>query len=274
MGVLAVIAAALTAVAACSPPPPRPFVGDFGTGNFDQWAICQNVSVGSAPCASYHGPSYSMQVESDVVREGRRFAARFELRQGDSPAGLCCGDRAEVSGEEKTRAGEGEDRWYQWSTRFEDGFPADKGWSVLSQWHADQDGPPPLAIGAGPTNVGVNRWGVVVSTWRGPDDPGPTYTPWSAPIVPDEWTDIRLHVKWSAKDSVGFVELWIDGTPQTFTAAPCAGRTRCAVRTLMPDGGGVYFKQGYYRDPKISRPGIVYHDGFSAATTAGALAPL
>ncbi|MFI5783607.1 heparin lyase I family protein [Nocardia sp. NPDC051570] len=257
-----------------APTPAHSFVGDFVTGNFDQWAICQNVAVGSTPCANDHSSSYSMQIEKTVVREGSRFAARFEVHQGDAPNGICCGDRAEVSGEEATRADEGDDRWYQWSTRFASGFPADRGWTVLSQWHADQDGSPPLAIDAGPTNVGVNRWGIVISTWNAPDVPGPTFTPWSAPIAADVWTDIKLHVKWSTQDQVGFIELWVAGVPQVFSAAPCAGATRCMVRTLMPDGGGVYFKQGYYRDSKIAPPGIVYHDGFSQATTEAGLAPL
>ncbi|MFF2549764.1 polysaccharide lyase [Nocardia sp. NPDC058058] len=249
------------------------FVGDFETGNFDQWADCQNVAVRSEPCSSYHDQSDRMRVETEVVRQGR-YAARFEVHQGDTPGRLCCGDRAEVSGEEATRSDEGDDRWYQWSTRFEHGFPADKGWTVLSQWHADEDGPPPLAVASGPTNVGVNRWGVVISTYDAPGHPGATYTPWSTPLVTDTWLDIKLHVRWSTRDDVGFIELWIGGVRQVFDAEPCAGQTRCMVRTLMPRGGGTYFKQGYYRDPTISGPGVVYHDGFTAAKNEAALAPL
>jgi len=40
--------------------------------------------------------------------------------------------------------------------------------------------------------------------------------------------------------------LWHDRAPQTF-GEPCAGQARCTVRTLMPGGDGVYFKQGYDR---------------------------
>ncbi|MFI6865272.1 polysaccharide lyase [Nocardia sp. NPDC050406] len=266
----------LCGVLACTPQtPPRPhsFVGDFETGNFDQWANCQNVVVTSGPCENYRTPTDSMRVENTVVRQGD-YAARFEVRRGDTPGTLCCGDRAEVSGEEATRANEGDERWYQWSTRFEQGFPATQGWSVVSQWHADEDGPPPLAIAAGPTNVDVDHWGVVVSTYRGPGDPITTWTPWAKQITPDLWNDIKLHVKWSTKDTVGFIELWVGGERQVFDAAPCPGQTRCMVRTLMPRGGGVYFKQGYYRDPEIAPQGVVFHDGFSTATTEAGLAPL
>lgn len=270
----AVLVAFITACSPHSPADPDVFVGDFQTGNFDQWAICQNVVVTSAPCSRADAPNNSMQIESTVVRRQDRYAARFEVRHGDTPQSLCCGARAEVSGEDATRTDEGDERWYQWSTRFAEGFPANQGWSVLSQWHANQDGPPPLAIGAGPTNVADNRWGVVISTWNSPGNPAATYTPWSAPIVPDVWNDIKLHIKWSASDSIGFIELWVGGVPQVFGAAPCPGQTRCMVRTLMPGGGGVYFKQGYYRDPQIAPTGVVYHEGFSMAPTEAALAPL
>lgn len=277
---LSVISAVGTAliclVSACTPAVPLPevsFVGDFETGNFDQWADCQNISVSSTPCADYRNPTDSMRVETNVVRQGS-YAARFQVGAGDTPAQICCGARAEVSGNNATKADEGDERWYQWSTRFQGGFPADKGWTVLSQWHAEEDGSPPLAIGSGPTNVSDDHWGVVISTWKAPGDAGPSYTPWSREIVPDKWNDIKLHVKWSAKDSVGYVELWVGGQRQTFDAAPCAGQTRCKVRTLMPHGGGVYFKQGYYRDPDITPLGAVYHDGFSTATSEAGLAPL
>lgn len=256
-----------------APASPPGFVGDFETGNFDQWPICQNPAVGSAACTSYRDPSYSMQVQGNVVRQGQ-FAARFELRPGDHPAQPCCGHRAEVSGEELTAAGEGDDRWYQWSTLFGGDFPAGEGWSVVSQWHANRDGPPPVAISAGPTNVSSDRWGLVLSTWNSPGNPGPTFTPWSVPLVRGVWNDLKLHIKWSASDASGFVELWLNGSPQTFTAAPCSGQTRCMVRTLMPGGGGVYFKQGYYRDPAIPFAGSVYHDGFSQSLTEAGLRPL
>ncbi|QLY27713.1 heparin lyase I family protein [Nocardia huaxiensis] len=268
----ALFASLLVACSPGPPPSPRTFVGDYETGNFNQWAYCQNIVVTSGPCADYTNAD-SMSIVTDIVRQGH-YAARFEVDQGDTPGRLCCGDRAEVSGEDATQADEGDERWYQWSTRFDTVFPAGTGWSVVSQWHANEDGSPPLAIAAGPTNVSENHWGVVISTWNGPGDPGPTYTPWSREITRDVWNDIKLHVKWSARDSDGYLELWVDGRRQTFDAAPCTGEIRCAVRTLMPDGGGVYFKQGYYRDPGIPGEGIVYHDGFSQSATEAGLEPL
>lgn len=249
---------------------PARFIGDFETGNFDQWEQCQNIAV-NVRCNEFRTHTYSMAVESDVVRQGE-YAARFEVRQGDQPKGICCGDRAEVSG--PTVADEGDDRWYQWSTMFGGGFPAGQGWSVVSQWHANQNGTPPLEINVGPENVSADRWGILVTTYSTPSDRGPVFTPWSAPVVLGVWNDIKMHVKWSASDNVGFFEFWLNGAPQTFMAAPCQGQTRCKVRTLMPGGGGVYFKQGYYRDVAITATGVVYQDGFSEADTEAGLAPL
>jgi hypothetical protein len=211
-----------------------------------------------------------MQVVDNVVRQGK-FAARFEVHHGDEPAGMCCDPRAEVSGEGATEADEGDDLWYQWSTLFGDNFPSGQGWSVFSQWHSPEDGSPPVAIGQNPGDGG---WGILLSTWNAPGNAGPKFIPWRAPLVRGVWNDIKVHIKWSASDEVGFIEFWLDGAPQTFTAAPCAGQTRCEVRTMIPGGGAMYFKQGYYRDASILPAGVVYHDGFSIAHTEADLLPM
>jgi hypothetical protein len=268
-----VVVSALLVFGGCAPAVSPIFVGDYETGNFDQWPWCQNVAVRSVPCSSFRTSTHSMQVQTNVVRPGRKFAARFEVRHGDQPKGICCGDRAEVSGGERAQANEGDDLWYQWSTLFDENFPVGPEWSVVSQWHANQDGPPPVAIDAGGATLSDDRWGIVLATWNAPGDRGPTFMPWSAPVIRGVWNDIKLHIKWSVRDDVGFIELWHDGVRQTF-GEPCAGQTRCMVRTLMPGGNGVYFKQGYYRDAAITATGVVYHSGFSIAHTEADLAPL
>lgn len=267
--VLVIVAGVIFGFAPPASATPPLFVGDFETGNFDQWPVCQDVAVYSVACSSMQEQTYSMRVETDVVRQGK-YAARFEVRHGDQPAGLCCGDRAEVSGDDATFADEGDDRWYQWSTFFGDGFPTSK-WSVVSQWHADVDGSPPLAFVVGGEEMGADRWGIVATTWNGPGNPGPRYTPWSTPMVRGVWNDIRLHVKWSADPNVGLIEFWLNGEPQTFQNEPCKGQTRCQLRTLMPGGGGVYFKQGYYRDSGTTETGVVYHDAFTEADSPAGL---
>jgi hypothetical protein len=244
------------------------FVGDFETGNFDQWSICQSESFFSS-CSDYTRPNNGMRVETDVVRQGK-FAARFEVGAGERGVS---GARAEVRG---YHAVEGDEHWYQWSTRFGEGFPASQGWTVVTQFHADakNSGSPPVAFIAGPRYVGVDAWGLVLNTWNALGSPGPIYVPWRASVNPGVWNDITMHIGWSARDDSGFIELWVGGVPQTFTAAPCAGQIRCHVRTLVPGGGGVYAKQGYYRDFDIKPTGVVYQDGFSVADSRDGLVPL
>lgn len=245
----------------------RLFVGDFETGNFSQWSRCQNAEIGSNSCDSPQF-GHSMQVEDKVVRQGK-FAARFEVREGDHPQGMCCGDRAEVLGA-AAEENEGDDLWYQWSSYFADGFPASEGWYVVSQWHARRDGVPPISLG----RVADGLWGLVIQTWDGPESMGALFKPWATPVVTGVWTDLKFHIGWSASDDFGFVEMWVNGVRQTFTDAPCAGQIRCSVRTLMPGGDGVYFKQGYYRQNSTVPIGVVYHDGFSVARTEFDLQPL
>jgi Polysaccharide lyase len=259
-----------------APPPytPHPlFVGDFETGNFNQWAICQTITFNDR-CTNYNGTkiTYSLQLENTILRQGN-WAARFEVRNGDQP--FCCGERSEVNGDTALTSNEGDDRWYQWSTLFAAGWP-NQGWSAVAQWHDEADGPPALSFNTS-TDDGFasGNWGVLIHKNSSPNNTITTYTPWQTPINPGTWHDIKIHVKWSTSDSIGFIEVWHNGARQTFSGAPCAGQTRCMTRTMTPGGGGsVYYKQGYYRDPNYTSTGVVYQDGFSMAASEADLNPL
>ncbi len=216
--------------------------GDFNTGNLSQWSGYQQVGA------------HSLNVVRSPAREGA-YAARFEVRNGDDPLCMrgwgCYGDRAEV--QMSTGEAEGQERWYSWSTMIGADFPRSSAWQVISQWHADAEGSPPIGFYAENDDLvlrfhrhsGPGQLMEVVNAWRGSLRRG-------------QWQDIKLHVKWSASDSVGFVELWIDGVPQTFDR----GGTRRYVRNLYPGGIGNYFKQGLYRKSGVAQTGVVHHDGF------------
>ena len=69
--------------------------------------------------------------------------------------------------------------------------------------------------------------------------------------------DFVLHVKWSSDPKVGFIELYHDGKiviPKKYVATQFSGQRN-------------YLKMGLYRDASISPEGIVYHDGFTQATS-------
>ena len=131
-------------------------------------------------------------------------------------------------------------------------------WQVISQWHANADGSPPLGFFA------VNDDLVLQfhrSSARRRD--GHQVTPWKGSLRRGQWQDIRLHVKWSGSDSVGFVELWINGQQQPFdNGRPAATSARCTP------AWATYFKQGLYRQGGLAWTGVVYHDGFRMSRPA------
>jgi hypothetical protein len=222
--------------------------GDFNSGGLAGWSGSQWVS------------GYSLNVVSSPAREGG-YAARFEVRRGDDPLCIqgwgCFGDRSEV--QMSTGEAEGQERWYSWSTMIGADFPRYSTWQVVSQWHANADGSPPIGFYAENDDLvlrfhrhsGPGRLMNIVDAWRGSLRRG-------------DWQDIRLHVKWSASDSVGFVELWINGVAQRFDD----GGTRRHIRNLYPGGIGNYFKQGLYRQSGLSQTGVVHHDGFRMSRPA------
>lgn len=239
-----VITAAPTAVAVAPPPagqappdvlPGTPiFRGDFETGGLSQWSGLQRVA------------SDRITVVRSPVRQGS-FAARFEVRNGDNPIGF--GDRAEV--QSSTGESEGAERWYAWSTMLAADYPSSSAWQVISQWHANANGSPPLAFYVSGENILLQA-----NRYSAPGSQIGTSTIWRGPLRRGQWQDIRMHVKWSGSDAIGFVELWVGGARQTFDD----GSTRRAIRTLMP-GVGAYFKQGLYRQSGVPGTGVVYHDG-------------
>ncbi|CRK49499.1 conserved exported hypothetical protein [Rhodococcus sp. RD6.2] len=268
----AVAVAILVSLAPSTAEPSALFTGDYETGNLDQWEICQSVAVNES-CRDYGGSHYSLQVQSEVRRQGM-FAARFEVRDGDVPTTVPGGERAEVQGPPETGGNEGDDRWYQWSTEFSTTFPTDhasQGWGLVAQWHSDVDGSPPIGMYV---DVGDGQWGLRINAQTAPGQFIEDYAPWTTGLAQGTWQDIKVHIKWSTDDRIGFVELWHDGVQQTFTGSPCPGQTRCYARTLVPGAGPTYFKQGYYRDRNVTGAGVVYHDGFTVARTESTLGGL
>jgi hypothetical protein len=202
-------------------PRPRFLVGSFQTGTFDQWLRCQNVTVRSIPCSSFRTPTDSMQVQTDVVRPGGKFAAQLELRRWRTSQGIRSDDRAEVSGEERTGANEGDDLWCRWSTLFDVNFPGTHRTSFLR---------PPNGMSTSKDHPSRDRrrrfgsWAPIaggsVDKWNGPGNQGSPSTPWRAPVIDGVWNDIKVHIKWSVCDAVGLIELWHNGAPQTFECKP------------------------------------------------------
>lgn len=74
------------------------FRGDYSTGDFGQWAGVQNTSYNGPPAGYVEG--YWAQITTSDPPAGATFAARFELRDGDTAAGT--NERTEVQGDRKS----------------------------------------------------------------------------------------------------------------------------------------------------------------------------
>jgi hypothetical protein len=215
---------------------------DWETGNTSQWSTVQTVN------------SQRVQAVRSPVRQGN-FAGRFEVRPGEDPfcpSGNCAGlgPRAEVS--LNTNEKEGDERWYEWSSLVDQSVPSTGAFQVISQWHSQADGRPPVAVFVENDNLLL-----MVHPHRAPGDQISFVRAWQGPVKRGTWRDLKFHIKWSGSDSVGFIEFWLDGVRQTFYN----GTQTLRIRTLVP-GEDNYFKQGYYRDGSVGGTGVVYHDNF------------
>jgi hypothetical protein len=197
------------------------------------------------------GAPLRLAVVTENARQGN-FAVRAIVQQGDDPIGAS-GNRNELV--RTRRYVEGDDIYFAWSTLFPGDFGRTDRWQVFTQWHHDGCcGSPPLELDLHGERVTLTlqKEGVFDATEL-----------WSAPLVRGKWLDFVVHVKWSASQSTGFVELWYDGA----LVLP-----RRAARTLFSDGRA-YMKQGYYRHADIPWTGTVFHDGMVEATTLADVLP-
>lgn len=217
--------------------------GGFETGDLTEWQT-DDGDVGAQVVAEDR-----IRVVEDPTRDSR-FAARFEVRQGDQWRDAS-GDRAELI--HWTAEAEGDERWYSWSTRFAEDYPYDdeNGWQIWTQWHSTGSATqPPLYFFASGDEIGLKT---VYFDEGGRAEQAVTH--WVADMDRGEWHDLRLRVTWSADPERGSIELWHNGeqvVPPT------------TVPTLGPDGAINYLKQGLYRSPDISEPAVVFHDAMVA----------
>lgn len=244
------------------------FNGDFETGNFHQYPLCQTKTYNSA-CSGMPTSGYSLSI---VPGHQGSYAGRFEVRDGDVP--FCCGERAQIVDETPTPTEvEGKDLWYDWSFKIDQQYPITPDWQVLMEWHSDMDGSPPLAFFTENNNLVLQTRPRAAQPYTG------ITNIWTTPFVKGQWMDMKLHVVWSTNASVGLVEIWKDGARQSFTANPtehgngtaCVGQQVCHFRNIYPGDAGNRAMVTYYRNQTINGTGIVYHDNFNIATTEAAL---
>lgn len=209
---------------------------DFEAGSFAGWDVRRLV-----------GP-HSATVATETVRHGR-YAARFELRNGDR---VSDGWRAELK--DPHNATLGRDVWYGFSTYLPPDYPDHDFSCVLAQWHdqaelGDHSGKPPIAH-----RIRAGRF--YITTAASPvagDSPQHTDVLFeTSQGVKGMWHDFVYRVHWP-NGGTGEIDMWMNGERVLEYRGPLGYGNQ--VR-------GPYFKLGMYCAEDVPQPHIVYHDSY------------
>ncbi|MGQ0573027.1 MAG: polysaccharide lyase [Pseudonocardia sp.] len=265
----AVLALALLA-SACGtgsdgPRPSRPtdlpdlmWVGDVETGDLSQFKDTPwNVTRGGDDPEIVDDPRF--------VREGS-YALRIGIptaETDDNKDGACCDPRSELE-PDIGDIREGDDLWFGFSTLLAADFPADAEWQVITQWKQRADGSPAVSL-----NVEDGKY--LLRGGAGHPDEIDPFNQELAAAIPGEWSDWVVHIRFSPDANDGFVEVWRNGAQVLDRFSPQSG-------TMYPgedgDDAESYLKIGYYRNGEISRPGVLYFDGFRVGASRDAASPV
>lgn len=222
------------------------FQDDFSSGAFTNWGSCQwkagAAAIRNDDCSTYNGTSeYSAAVASDGGLHTQ--AARFELRDGDSP----------FLGTERTEIAEphgaatvvpGDIRWVGWDMKFDASWPvpaSTSAWCVVWQWHPNSDtGSPPICLDIDTDDV------IYLA-----NNDGSGYQRTAVQSVQrNVWQRWVIKI-FFADQTTGYASVWIDGV----NVLPQHSR-----RTLIVGDTGAYFKAGVYRDPVNTATAIRWLD--------------
>ncbi len=209
---------------------------DFEVGSFQGWDVRRLV-----------GP-YSGAMETDIVRHGR-YAARFELRNGDR---VSHGWRAEIK--DRHNVSFGRDVWYAFSTYLPPDYPDHDYSCVLAQWHdqaelGDPSGKPPIAH-----RIRDGRFYVTLAASPmasdSPEHRGVLFE--TSENVKGVWHDYVYRVHWP-NGGPGEIEMWLNGKQVVDYRGPLGYANQ--IR-------GPYFKFGMYCAEDVPQPHVVYHDSY------------
>ncbi len=211
------------------------FRGDFDTG-FKGWYV-QSLS---SRATLFSSGSF----------EGSQ-AARFEVRAGDVEPDTGS-QRSEVSG---PTFKEGQDLYIRDAIRLPAANSYSAPWQIIQQLHEeDWSGSPGMAVFLDNSRT----------LKIGAGDGSPTF--WqSAPLQSNRWYDLVYRVKLSRDVKTGFVEVWLDGAPQSLAN----GQTRIYGQTIQ--AAETYIKAGIYRSKSSSGTSVVEHDAIVVGSSLSAV---
>lgn len=196
-----------------------------------------------------------IEVVQDPVRAGEN-----AVRLTTDPAVYDDGENPRTQLNGPVLFDEGDEAFVGWSTFIPTDAPEvpEDVWTVFFEFHGEPFDGSPL-----PGTIGIDEQDgqQVLSFSRG--EQYDFDVPWTAPLEKGRWIDFVMHVGFSQNEDAGFVELWMDGVPQTFTD----GSTRLQQSTMMDgqDEGLFPILTNYSREDGIPGPYSVFHDNLRVA---------
>jgi Polysaccharide lyase len=177
--------------------------------------------------------------------------ARFEVREGDVEPDTGS-QRSEVSG---PTFNEGEDIYVHDAFRIPSAASYQGSWQIIQQLHETSwSGSPGMAV-----FLSANH-----TLQIGAGDGSPTY--WkSGQLQTDRWYELVYRVKLSQNANTGFVEVWLNGSPQTLLN----GQTKSYGQTMQTSH--VYLKAGIYRGKSSTGTSLIEHDAISVGSSLSAV---
>ena len=178
------------------------WTGNYESGDFSQWEdVLRETIAGGA------------RIVAKPVAQGR-YAARFEL----GPQTTFESSRIEAHQPDPIASGGryGAETWYRWAefVPSTSSFARHGSFNHLVQWH-----PTVSCFGSALSVNGLTKPVRLILIVRGGDildfEGGCDFQHARAfdlgPLPRDRWLRFRLHMRWHADPSVGFVELWMNG---------------------------------------------------------------
>ncbi len=155
--------------------------------------------------------------------------------------------------------------YYGWSMKIPEDYIESSDWQVMGQFHDQPDyengetwenypaNSPPVSLTYKNGKIGVT---VNIPYGNGSEVIS------ERSITKGQWTDIILHIYWSA-NSNGYIEAWINDVPMTDNSGTI---TRYNFRNLYNNSGN-YLKIGLYRSNEIKTKNVVYFDEIKSGLT-------
>jgi hypothetical protein len=219
------------------------WTGNYESSDFSQWEQVLREAAGTA------------RIVRKPVAQGR-YAAGFVL----GPQTTTTGSRVEAHQPDEAASGGryGSETWYRWAEFVPSAaqFAPHSSFNHLVQWLPDTAECSGAALSvngiAKPPRLQFRTKGGDIVSFDEGCELAQERTFDLGPLPRDRWLRFRLHIKWSADPSEGFVELWMNG----------GRKIKLTSLATAPSDNDHYLRQGIYRFRCACRT-VVYGDAMT-----------